>query len=428
MAASSPTSLNIRTYHVGFGDCFLLSFRYGSNTEKHVLIDFGSTGFPPGVPKTRMLDIAKDIEKRTNGKLSAVVATHRHKDHISGFETKSGGGGTGDIIRSLKPDLVIQPWTENPELAPTAESPDGPPAAVKRFGVGTGKRVGALTLMHTVAEQSIAASRHLPRSFAKELSFLGETNINNPSAVTNLMTMAKNNYVYCGQKSGLEKILPGVTVKVLGPPTVKQTATIKKERSKDPTEFWQFQAAAATAGNGGGKVLFPKFVHSKGSQFPLAARWLVYHARLTHADQKLQIVRMLDDAMNNTSVILMFQVGRKRLLFPGDAQIENWQYALSKKEYAPLLKDVDLYKVGHHGSRNATPKTLWGMFAKKSPQSTPTRLRSLMSTMEGKHGSVQLHTEVPRATLVHELEHQTELFSTQQLAGRTFFHDTPVTF
>src|SRR4051812_10955024 len=80
-----PKSVSIRTYNVGFGDCFLLSFKYAGNAERHVLIDFGSTGFPPGVPKTRMMDVAEDIEARTGGTLHAVVATHRHKDHISGF-------------------------------------------------------------------------------------------------------------------------------------------------------------------------------------------------------------------------------------------------------------------------------------------------------------------------------------------------------
>jgi hypothetical protein len=185
---------------------------------------------------------------------------------------------------------------------------------------------------------------------------------------------------------------------------------------------------ATVASEADNKVLFPKFVRSRGPKFPLAARWLIYHAGSVRAEQTLQIVRMLDKAMNNTSVILLFQVGSKRLLFPGDAQIENWDYALSKKEYEPLLKSVDLYKVGHHGSRNATPKTLWGMFAKKSPRPGKTRLKSLMSTMQGKHGSARAHTEVPRATLVHELDHESELFSTQRLTGNTFFHDTVLTF
>jgi hypothetical protein len=48
--------------------------------------------------------------------------------------------------------------------------------------------------------------------------------------------------------------------------------------------------------------------------------------------------------------------------------------------------------------------------------------------MEGKHGSVYSQTEVPRAKLVRELRRQSDLFTTQQLRGKDFFHDTVVKF
>src|SRR6266540_2555463 len=191
--AKEPTSATIRTYHVGFGDCFLVSFEYSRKSERHVLIDFGSTGFPKGVPKSRMMDIAKNIKQRTGGKLHAVVATHRHRDHISGFATEKAGKGTGDVIRSLKPDLVVQPWTEDPKLGPKATGPGASNAKIKKFGTGTSEQIAALSLMHALAHQSLAA-RNLPKNLRGELGFLGESNIANPSAVKNLMKMAKNSY------------------------------------------------------------------------------------------------------------------------------------------------------------------------------------------------------------------------------------------
>jgi hypothetical protein len=430
MARSAPKSLKIRTYHVGFGDCFLLSFAYAKGLERHVLIDYGSTGLPPKTPKTRMMDIAEDIRKRTGGKLHAVIATHRHKDHISGFETKKGGKGTGDVIRALKPDLVVQPWTEDPKLGVNATGPNAPGS------VGDKKRIAVLTSMQTVAEQTMVQTR-TTRYFNKQLRdqfyFLGESNINNPGAVKNLMTMGKKTeYLYAGKKTSLGSLL-GVQIDVLGPPTVKQTATIKKQRAKDPNEFWHLQAramsAASAAKTAGGKVLFPKHVRSPGPKFPVEVRWLVYHARNIRGDNLLQIVRMLDKAMNNTSVILLMRVGKASLLFPGDAQIENWQYALDNKENRKLLAGVDIYKVGHHGSLNATPKTLWQGFKKKSKdRANKSRLRTLMSTMEHKHGSEESHTEVPRGTLVSALKTQSDFFSTQQLEGSSFYHETLVTF
>ena len=395
-----------------------------------MLIDFGSTGFPKGVPKSRMMDIAQDIKKRTNGKLHAVVATHRHRDHISGFATAKGGKGTGDVIRSLNPNLVVQPWTEDPKLDTKATAPGGGKGKIKKILDESVQHVAALSSMHEVALQSLAA-RNLPMDMRKEIGFLGESNIANPSAVKNLMTMAKNRYVFCGSGSGLETVLPGVEVDVLGPPTLKQTDTIKKQRSSDPNEFWQFQVGATRLAASEGEstpILFPRHVESRGYRHPVRARWLIYHARSIRGEQLLQIVRMLDQQMNNTSVILLFQIGKKKLLFPGDAQIENWQFALSQSKFVSALKSVNLYKVGHHGSRNATPKSLWKLFENKSDQKSAKRLMSLMSTMEGKHGSAHSHTEVPRETLVGELEHKSDLFTTQQLKGKDFFHDTVVTF
>lgn len=424
---TTPKSVSIRTYQVGFGDCFLLSFQYGPKSERHVLIDFGSTGLPKDVPKTRMTDIANDIKQRTGGKLHAVVATHRHKDHISGFETSKGGKRPGDIIRRLKPDVVVQPWTEDPELAPKATGPKS-----KGFRLLMATHISALSSMHEVAGRSIAESkrlaRYLPKTLKEQLSFLGEDNLSNKGAVKNLMTMGKNAYVFHGSKSGLQKVLPGVKVHVLGPPTLEQTSTIKKQRSKDADEFWHYQANAmrfAESAKAGKRTLFPKFVRSHGPSFPVDSRWLIYHARAIRGEQLLQIVRTLDTAMNNTSVILVLEVAGKKLLFPGDAQIENWQYAFNQPKSAALLRSVNLYKVGHHGSLNATPKTLWNMFKNRTAsKSSAKRMKSLMSTMEGKHGSEERGTEVPRTKLVTALNRETELFSTEKLDSQTLYRDT----
>jgi hypothetical protein len=123
----------------------------------------------------------------------------------------------------------------------------------------------------------------------------------------------------------------------------------------------------------------------------------------------------MDDALNNTSVILLIEAGRKKLLFPGDAQWENWEFALDKD--AKRLQGVDVYKVGHHGSLNATPKTLWEGFTKRSTdRDDPKRLCSVMSTRsDSKHGHRENGTEVPRDKLISELKKFSRLRSTQEL-------------
>src|SRR5262249_14170188 len=123
--------------------------------------------------------------------------------------------------------------------------------------------------------------------------------------------------------------------------------------------------------------------------------------------------------MNNTSLIILFTAGRggKKLLFPGDAQWENWSYALKDEKTVALLEDIDFLKVGHHGSLNATPKkSLWAKLKKKGAKSKKGRLVALLSTRAGKHGSEDAKTEVPRATLLTELEDETALTNTQDFA------------
>jgi len=71
---------------------------------------------------------------------------------------------------------------------------------------------------------------------------------------------------------------------------------------------------------------------------------------------------------NNTSLVLAFEWGKPgsgvTLLFPGDAQVGNWlswrdqSYGTTKKKFSAddLLSRIILYKVGHHGSHNATAR------------------------------------------------------------------------
>src|SRR6185436_9276862 len=196
-------------------------------------------------------------------------------------------------------------------------------------------------------------------------------------------------------------------------------------------EFWMLRAAAqrfwgiqsATAAQEEEQeqsqtILFPG-ADVYQDFFPSHDRWFIRQLRTLRAEQLLGLVRVLDDEMNNTSVILLFEVGGKKLLFPGDAQIENWEYALAQPAVAKLLQDVSVYKVGHHGSRNATPKTLWNLFEHRTTDAkTASRLRTVISTMKGKHGHSESQTEVPRTTLVKELSKNSDYVTTEAAAKK----------
>ena len=96
---TQPSKVTVRMYNVGFGDCFLLTFHYEAPLKnQHILIDFGSVG-----GKVDMKGIAREIRKACDGKLYAVVATHRHKDHISGFSDKRGKDSEQEFSRHSGP-------------------------------------------------------------------------------------------------------------------------------------------------------------------------------------------------------------------------------------------------------------------------------------------------------------------------------------
>jgi beta-lactamase superfamily II metal-dependent hydrolase len=421
--AKKPTSVEIRAYQVGFGDCFLVSFIYSKSDKRHVLIDFGTTEMPKQLkPQSHMRRIADHIKTTSDGQLIAVVATHRHADHISGFATVKKSGGSGTVIAECKPKVVLQPWTEDPRAAKNAT------AATRDSSRSSKGFVASLNAMHRIADRACQIAARPPGNMssavAKQLRFLGKDNIKNRSAVENLIAMgsrrgAKAVWAHHGSDSGLvgQGLLEGVKVHVLGPPNLKQTEKIRKMRSSDPEQFWQLV---------GGKGLNhlklasiePGSQRANGQIVPAEARWFRDRIARLSADQLLEIVRVLDDQMNNTSLILLFEVGGKKLLFPGDAQIENWSWALEDapdaKKTRDLLAGVDFYKVGHHGSRNATPKTLlWENFAKRGTGAR--RMKTALSTLKGKHGNSKKKTEVPRKTLLQALESETELHNTEDL-------------
>lgn len=70
----------------------------------------------------------------------------------------------------------------------------------------------------------------------------------------------------------------------------------------------------------------------------------------------LAVAVALDKAVNGTSLMLMLEIAGSFFLFPGDAQWGTWQAVMQDPEWLDLLKRIAFYKIGHHGSHNATPK------------------------------------------------------------------------
>jgi hypothetical protein len=410
--ATEPTKVTVRMYNVGFGDCFLLTFHYERPlADQHILIDFGTVG-----GKANMNRVAKAIKEACGGKLYAVIATHRHRDHISGFSDAAGEDSTGAIIASCKPEVVLQPWTENPDAAADADS-----AALLATRQDTSDKKLFLASLNAMSSFSATAEEYAKRwrggrRNPTTLEKLASNNVKNPDAVRNLRTMGKRKprFLQYDSPSGLEnsKLLPGVKVHVLGPPALRDQNIRKYAKNSDEywisSKYWGLQERAS--GLSGGTNLFPRQLRYEPIERPIHTRWFTERADNALMANALGIVTVLDNFLNNTSLILLFEVRGKKLLFPGDAQLENWSYALEQKKTRNLLRNVDLYKVGHHGSRNATPKSLWELFDKRKNRV----LKTMLSTSSGVYHRSE-EGKVPSDRLVTTLTNQSHLQTTQSL-------------
>ena len=102
------------------------------------------------------------------------------------------------------------------------------------------------------------------------------------------------------------------------------------------------------------------FVIADHAQVPDHLQKAKTNLRLTTLSNDLGLLAaasVLEQSVNNTSLFFVLEVGGLRLLFPGDAQYGAWEHVRNNPEAMELIRNVDFYKMGHHGSHNATPMT-----------------------------------------------------------------------
>jgi beta-lactamase superfamily II metal-dependent hydrolase len=362
-------SLSVRMYDVGFGDSFLFTFPAKGGRRPKVLVDCGvHAGGPGPVPIRKIVEaILEDVTEKGQPRIDLVIATHRHRDHVSGFEEAA--------WKDVRVDEVWMPWTEHPT---------DPDARVIREAQA--KKAQKLAMAF--------ARMDLPADRKEALLSIAENNLTNAKAMETLHAGFKGNpprrflpEKTGGARSWKEAGLPLTTVHLLGPSRSQNVI-----RDMDPPPDESFLRAAALASAGKARSPFePRWrLSAAGPDFeawwskiardrkedetdetPLrrddpnfTARWLD-RLGLRHADLKAVEERGRDDpfaaaaaleaAVNGTSLMLMFEVGKAFLLLPGDAQWGTWHEALLDPEWGKLLEKTTFYKVGHHGSHNATP-------------------------------------------------------------------------
>jgi hypothetical protein len=425
-------------YQVGFGDCFLLTIDYGDDGERHVLIDFGqksgirkSETVPRPVMGSKALAaVAANIRQRVGEQgLAGVVVTHRHEDHISGF----GVPEALDHLTAVKPKYVLQSWTEDLNLPADASKPIG---SSQRFlaGLAAAGEMSARLANDPFRRKSSVAGR--------EIASLARFQLANQTAITGLHTWeVGDNFDFLSAPdherpnvtTKLTAELPGVEVEILGPPRPEVWEQVRRQREDDP-QYWEAMAHDLQAAIGLGAVEGepPESMIDEQEVADISqlvdvgpARWLLDKLRRQQLHSVQRIVTWLDRSLNNTSVILLFRVGERRLLFGGDAQWENWSYGLTAHPHLDGIHDdlrrLDLYKVGHHGSRNATPKNaLLPLWSKRRRQQN--RVLALMSTLSDAYGEAGGHP-VPAASLTTALRESFRLVSTEDYGAGILWRD-----
>ena len=350
----SNKRITIRMYNVGFGDAFLLAFPAPDRPRK-VLIDCGVhfAGTNPQAPLARLVEqIVNDVTEGGTPRIDLVICTHRHQDHVEGF--------SNPLWQTVEVGEVWMPWTEdysNPDARKILEAQstkakkltlvlDKMLAQPARFGLNA-KRAKELELLKAFSANSLSNTEAMATLHD---GFKGGKNI-----PRRYLPYEKRN-----DNSFGPEFLPGVTVHVMGP---SRDPEVIRDMNPSSNEQWL-------------RFMETRLAPDYRAHRPFAEGWAKDFDELKKDDplrdllskEELKAIETIGDgtefsvavkleqAVNGTSLMMMFEMGKARLLFPGDAQNGTWKAALADPEWRALMAQTNFYKVGHHGSHNATPR------------------------------------------------------------------------
>jgi beta-lactamase superfamily II metal-dependent hydrolase len=383
MSNGTDNMLLVRTYRVGFGDCILLRVP-DQGVMRHILIDCGNLWGEKVAPLKDAL--ANVLEVVGDNRVDLLVATHEHWDHIKGFETG---------LASLK-GKVDRVWLT------VAMKRDHPGAA----GL-TELRARAADLWQGLAAQGAAFGAEVTSWLANSLS------TEDAARALRETLPAKTAYVYRGCGEPLPFSENGTHLHILAP-----------EKEIDKTYLGAAQGLLASFEGDLGSLNGAAGAPATGEETEIPWPTHISRSDFTRLVEGLGSFRLLwaaaeltQEAINNSSVVLLLEWRGRRLLFPGDAQWDpednpaeqrgSWQVMQQHDTTVPPLlnKRIDFLKVGHHGSHNATPydtvnaaNPINELMNVLMPVENPTA-QAVVST----NGAGRFKESVPDLTLMQEL-------------------------
>lgn len=350
LTAFKPGNIKVRMYDIGFGDCFLFYLPDASGGRTRLmLLDFGQhlSGKTNSLTK-----IGKDIiaqAKAITGKayIDVVIATHRHYDHISGYDLKAWD--------NVEVGEVWLPWTEDPTNPQAVELKQ----MQFEFAKALNERVSSRSAAYGFIQNSL-----LPLSNDGAMTTLLRGFQGSPRRrFLPVRKKTSDNDSFVIKPSFTSNHLPGVKVHALGPSyDPKIISTLKPPRG----EYYEFvSCATAQATSSNATALFDvKYQLTKADHREISSHFYKGRDKALKDYEKLKeqahfdpdmAAQKLEDVINGTSLVLILEVGHICILLGGDAEWGTWSEILENEKWTSLLSRISLYKVSHHGSYNGTP-------------------------------------------------------------------------